>query len=532
MTGAEHVAHAEPLIRKWIELRARFGFSEWLSNVYFGEDMKGLLLLADRADDPEVATLAAMALDMGFVEVAGHTQAGAFGATHGRSYMKNKMTALDEDTFSLMKMVADDTDYDYQAVDDGILLATAQRYRPPEVVRRIARSDGTAVVRQRQSLPLDPTAPVAPDPVAPYGFDYDDPDDLMVWWGIGSQFAWQVLPLTLSTIDEYSLWETALFQRAASLRPAAESGEIEELQHLTQGLAYQLNAPLLSQANTYTWRSPGAMLSTSQCWRPGQRSEQNHVWQATLDANAQVFATHPAEPVPDTTDWFTNSTYWTGNAASPCAMQDETVTVSIHAPQYESNPAGLRDLAYEPYTHAYFPIEHFDEVVERDGWVVGRKGDGYVALWSYRPTTWREYDPATEPTRGMTEPFDLLAEGGADNVWLTEVANAADFPFDAFVEAVTTAEVSVERLGPDAADGFGVRYVSPSRGVVEARWGRSIEHDPYFDVDGSSPPLTDYPRWDAPWTHVDFDTTTYEVEESGWGLLLDFVTTTRRTTGP
>jgi hypothetical protein len=84
MTGAEHVAHAEPLIRKWIELRARFGFSEWLSNVYFGEDMKGLLLLADRADDPEVATLAAMALDMGFVEVAGHTQAGAFGAPHGR----------------------------------------------------------------------------------------------------------------------------------------------------------------------------------------------------------------------------------------------------------------------------------------------------------------------------------------------------------------------------------------------------------------------------------------------------------------
>ena len=191
MTGAEHLAHAEPLIRRWIELRARFGFSEWLSNVYFGEDLKGLLLLADRADDPEIARLAAMALDMGFVEVAAHTQAGAFGATHGRSYMKDKMTALDEDTFSLMKMVADDTAYDYQAVDDGILLATARRYRPPEVVRRIARSDETSVVRQRQSLPLDPTEPYTADPQAPYGLDYDDPDNLMVWWGIGSQFgAW------------------------------------------------------------------------------------------------------------------------------------------------------------------------------------------------------------------------------------------------------------------------------------------------------------------------------------------------------
>lgn len=532
MTGREHMAHAGPLIRKWIELRSRFGFSEWLSNVYFGEDMKGLLLVADRADDPEMATLAAMALDMGFVEVAGHTQAGAFGATHGRSYMKNKMTALDEDTFSLMKMVADDTGYGYQAVDDGILLATAHRYRPPEVVRRIARSDQTAVVRQRQSLPLDPTEPYTPDPVAPYGFDYDDPDSLMVWWGVGSQFAWQVLPLTLATIDDYSLWDTALFQRAASLRPAAESGEIAELQQLTQSLAYQLNAPLLSEVNTYTWRAPDVMLSTAQCWRPGQRSEQNHVWQATVDANAQVFVTHPAEPVPATTDWFTNSTYWTGNAASPCALQDETVTVSIHAPQYESNPGGMSDLAYEPYTHAYFPTEHFDEVVERDGWVIGRKGGGYVALWSYRPTAWRVYDPATEPTRGMTEPFDLLAEGGADNVWLTEVGTADDSTFEAFVEAVTSAEPTVERLGPDPADGFDVRYRSPSRGAVVASWGRSIEHAPVFTVDGSSPPVADYPRWDAPWAEVAFDTTTYEVSEDGWGLLLDFTTTTRETSAP
>jgi hypothetical protein len=532
MTGEEHMAHAEPLIRRWIDLRARFGFSEWLSNVYFGEDLKGLLLLADRADDPEIATLAAMALDMGFVEVASHTQDGAFGATHGRSYMKDKMTARDEDTFSLMKMVVDDTALDYQAVDDGILLATARRYRPPEVVRQIARSNDTAVVRQRQSLPLDPTLPYTPDPEAPYGLDYDDPDNLMVWWGIGSQFAWQVLPLTLETIDRYSLWETDLFQRAASLRPAAESGEITDLQQLAQGLAYQLNAPLLSEVNTYTWRSPDVMLSSAQCWRPGQRSEQNHVWQATLDPDAQVFTTHPSTPVPEGTDWFTNSTYWTGNAASPCTLQHQNVSISIYAPQYESNPAGMSDLAYEPYTHAYFPTEHFDEVVERDGWVIGRKGDGYVALWSYRPTTWRTYDPATEPTRGMTEPFDLLAEGGADNVWLSEVGNATTSTFDEFVEAVTTAELEVVPRGGTARDGFDVRYASPSQGLLEASWGRTIEREPSLVVGGTPADIGDYPRWDSPWSQVEFDTTAYEVEAGGWVLALDFSTSTRRSSEP
>jgi hypothetical protein len=532
MTGEEHMVHAEPLIRGWIDRRARFGFSEWLSNVYFGEDLKGLLLLADRADDPELATLAAMALDMGFVEVASHTQNGAFGATHGRSYMKDKMTARDEDTFSLMKMVADDTELDYQAVDDGILLATAQRYRPPEVVRQIAQSDDTAIVRQRQSLPLDPTLAYTPDPEAPYGFDFDDPDNLMVWWGIGSQFAWQVLPLTLETIDRYSLWETALFQRAAALRPAAESGEITDLQQLAQGLAYQLNAPLLSEVNTYTWRSPDVMLSSAQCWRPGQRSEQNHVWQATLDADAQVFTTHPSTPVPEGTDWFTNSTYWTGNAASPCTLQHENVSISIYAPRYESNPAGMSDLEYEPYTHAYFPTEHFDEVVERDGWVIGRQGDGYVALWSYRPTTWREYDPATEPTRGLAEPFDLLAEGGADNVWITEVGHAESSTFDQFVESVATAEIEVVPRGGRSRDGFDVRYNSPSLGPIDAQWGQAIERAPVFRGDGEPLEVADYPRWHSPWSLVPFDITTYEVESGGWGLVLDFDSITRQTSEP
>lgn len=533
MTGREHMAHAEPLIRRWIDLRARFGFSEWLSNVYFGEDLKGLLLLADRAEDPELARLAAMALDLGFVEVAAHTQNGAFGSTHGRSYMKDKMTALDEDTFSLMKMVVDDTEHDYQAVDDGILLATARRYRPPEVVRRIARSDETSIVRQRQSLPLDPTEPYTPDPVAPDGFSYDDPDDLMVWWGIGSAFAWQTLPLTLDTIERYSLWDTALFQRAADLRPIAEAGEIAQLQQLAQRLAYQLNSPLLSEAATYTWRSPAVMLSSVQCWRPGQRSEQNHVWQATIDANAQVFTTHPAAPVPDDPDWFTNSAYWTGNAATPCTVQHENVGISIYAPQYESDPDGFADLRYEPYTHAYFPTEHFDEVVERDGWVIGRRGDGYVALWSNRPTRWRRYDPLTEPTRGITEPFDLIAEGGADNVWIVEVGSGTGHQdFERFVDAVTGAGVIVERLGPEPADGFDVRYDSPSQGTVTARWGRPIEHDPTFAVDGRPVELAGYPRWDSPWARVPWGDTTYEVDADGWTLLLDFATATRRTTAP
>jgi hypothetical protein len=163
-----------------------------------------------------------MMLDVLFVEIASNSHAGAFGSTHGRSYMKDKLTALDEDNFDVSKLVFDDTEYPYQHVDTAVWIARAQKYRVPEAARQIAQSDEVAVVRQRQSLPLDPLGPVDPDVEAPYGFDYGDPDNLMVWWGIGGQFPWQVVPLSVETMEQYDLWESELFKRAGDLQPIVE----------------------------------------------------------------------------------------------------------------------------------------------------------------------------------------------------------------------------------------------------------------------------------------------------------------------
>lgn len=518
MTGRERMAHARPLILRWMALRARYGFSEWLSNVYWMEDFMGVFLLAEWSDDPEIATWAQMMLDLMFVELAGHTHEGAFGATHGRSYNKDKMSALDEDTFTMARMVFDDTAYPYQRTDNTSLLAVASRYRPPEVARRIVADDGPAVIRQRQSLPLDPSEPLVADPIPPDGQSYDDP---LVWWSMGAQFAWQVVPLSVELIDTYDLWDTDNFGQAASLRPIVEGAEIGQLQELALALACPLNPGLLSEVDTYTWRSPEVMLSTAQDWRKGCRSEQGHIWQATLDANAQVFTTHPRQPLPATTDWYQDTGWWTGDGATPRSVQHDNVNISIYAPGYESVDEGpLAELGYEPLTHAYFPVEYFDEVVETDGWVIGRKGDGYVALWSWRPTEWRLHDPATEPTGGRTERFDLVAPGGADNVWIAEVGRAADWggadPFAAFVDAVTGAEIAVTDLGPAVGDGFDVRYGSPTGGTVTVGWDAPLR------VDGVEIPLTGGARWEAPWATAAWGSLIYRAEAGGEVLVLDF----------
>jgi hypothetical protein len=44
--------------------------------------------------------------------------------------------------------------------------------------------------------------------------------------------------------------------------------------------------------------------------------------------------------------------------------------------------------SYLPFTRAWFPQDRFDEVRQANGWTLGRKGNGYVALWSEQGLVW------------------------------------------------------------------------------------------------------------------------------------------------
>ena len=184
----------------------------------------------------------------------------------------------------------------------------------------------------------------------------------------------------------------------------------------------------------------------------------------------------------------------------PRSAQHGAAVINMYAPQYESPTAPPLDtFGYLPYTHAYFPTERFDEIVQRDGWTFGRKGDGYVALWSWRPTEWRTHDPAVTFTNGLTQAFDLVAPGGAHNVWISEVGDADRWgSFEAFVAAVAAAPVSVTDLGADGAisRGFDVTYRSPTEGTLSFSWTGPLT------VDGAEVALHGTERIDNPFSTV------------------------------
>ena len=85
MNGTQHVNHALPLVNRWLEWRAKFGFSEWHSDIYLEEDLMALLNLVEFAQDNDTATKAAMLVDILAFDFANNYFKGIYATTNGRT---------------------------------------------------------------------------------------------------------------------------------------------------------------------------------------------------------------------------------------------------------------------------------------------------------------------------------------------------------------------------------------------------------------------------------------------------------------
>jgi len=533
MTGAAHRERARGFVERWMEERWATGFAEWLSNVYYQKDLTPLLTLAEFAEDPEIATRAAILLDALLLDVATHLHENVFGATHGRSYMKDKYRGPEEDTWNATHLLFGKKGtrlYTSRGDPGATLFARAQRWRLPAVIQEAAQDRGTSLARTRQSFFVDERGPIVDDPAYPPGHPFEDSEpSFTFWWGLGAQTLWQVVPITVIQGDRYDLWSTSVLRPFQPLRAIlGDPPDVALGQEIAQGTWPASAAQLLREANTYTWRTPDFMLSTVQDWRKGANAAQVHAWQATFDADALVFTTHPMNPVQPPSEWVGRDEgspgYWTGTASMPRSAQHENVAIHVYSPLYaDGGVLGFFD--YEALTHAYVPRDQFDQVVRRGKWLFAKRGKGYLALWSWRKTEWQEY-PAEELALPANRPkgsFDLVAPGGADNVWIVECGRQKDYgTFELFQAAMENAAVEVEPfdtgLGHQA---FDVVYASPSQGRLKLPW------EGPFVVNGRERALDGYPRIDNRWVTAARGDPSWDVRGRRGRLLLDWAAGTR-----
>ncbi|MEY8355572.1 hypothetical protein AALB39_19745 [Lachnospiraceae bacterium 54-53] len=102
---------------------------------------------------------------------------------------------------------------------------------------------------------------------------------------------------------------------------------------------------------------------------PGVFGYQQHMWYAALDQTAVVFANHPGGSCEACS---TRPGYWFGNGIMPALKQVKNVLYGIYR---------IPEIHPIPFTHVYWPTGRFEEQIMEDGWLAGKAGGGYLALW-------------------------------------------------------------------------------------------------------------------------------------------------------
>ncbi len=104
-------------------------------------------------------------------------------------------------------------------------------------------------------------------------------------------------------------------------------------------------------------------------FEPGVYGYQQHMWYAALSPAAVVFVNHPGGSCEACS---TRPGYWFGNGIMPALKQVKNVLYAIYRIP-ETHPI--------PFTHIYWPQSRFEEQIMTDGWLAGKSGNGYTALW-------------------------------------------------------------------------------------------------------------------------------------------------------
>jgi hypothetical protein len=491
-SGRWHMEHARALLLQWIELRARTGFSEWDSETYYPEDLAPLLNLVDFANDPKVSTRAAMMVDVILFDVAVDSFYGQFATSSGRITAGSIKSANGSMT-TIAALAWGQGKFTSISNMGAVALATSKKYEAPPVIQALALDNPEEYLNyERHSFNFEDASL--------YGMDVNNINDIPRFWGMGEFTIPPVIDQTINTTDTWNLWHYPDFKDLKDIAKSLQS--IHGLPLASRLLDPDPNGVYMGEVNKVTYRTPDYMLSSAQSFRPGEKGYQQHIWQATLSPYAVVFTNNPDSMRSDDSQ---RPSYWMGNGRQPRTVQYMNLLIAMYdIPRYKSAPKPLEARHYA-FTHAYFPKWAFDEVIEQNGWIFGRIRDGYVALYSDQPYQW--------VTEGPDADQEIVAPG-YKNVWICQLGRASvDGSFAAFVSAVTNANLTVS--------GLKVHYEAAGIGDVSVGWNDN------FIVKGQVIPLENYPRFDNPYAHADFNNLIYEIEFNGMSLYLNFKNVSR-----
>jgi hypothetical protein len=499
MNGTQHVQHALPKINQWIEWRSRFGFSEWHSDVYYEEDLAALLNIVEFAQDNATATKAAMLVDLFAFDFANHYFNGTYATTNGRTYDDKKVgtslinlpsrASFAETAWILLGLGYHDPNAGNSMA--AVALSTSNKYTPPPILEAIANATlDYHESKDRNSINIAD----GPD----YGFGYESENDMMFWWPMSAVFSSETIEPSLNLTEYYNLGYNTVFndEMLVDLLKVAADLYGMSLPEVCAFIKEATQGAVLEETNTYTYRTPYYQLSGAQDHQKGMAGYQEYIWQASLDEYAYIFT--------NSYGGFRFEDYVGG--FKPRA----TLYKNLGVIEYDrlSQPLLMEIvyliLGFDPYIQTYFPRWAFDEVIQQDKWIFGRRLNSYVGLYSDEPITWESnYE---------------LRTFGRKNAYIVELGSIEDYgTFDNFTTSLSETRVDVRHL----AVGYDIQYLSPTRGLVKVAWNGPMT------VAGEEVDLGPYPKFENEFCIQAFNTLRTTIEHGNMKLVLDFENATR-----
>jgi hypothetical protein len=475
-TGAEHRDDGRRRLVNWLGLRFRFGFSEWLSPVYYEEDVAALSLLVDHAPDAEIAERAAGVLDLLLLDCALHRFEGHFAASSGRLYESQKKHPASSEMQPIVDLAFTDDDVSANWDRIGMVFCLRRSYEVPAVIREIAEDPSPRTVRSGHGLDIAEAVAL-----------YDAPDDTestgaLLW----AMEAFVNPGAVRTTMTAFDAWRMATNPFLSALKA------LEWVPRVLLPIAMRLAKPVvagtaLERAHVTTTRSDSYLLSSAQHYRPGHFGDQQHLWHVLLPGGVPIFATHPGGRVVDDATRKKTPAAWVGNGVNPNVAAAGPVLLAVYDTR---GRRGLGEARRVKGSHLYVPFDDLDECARGSHWLAVRQGNALVGVLA--------------TSELVAESGEALRQDGVVTGWVVICAELAEHEsLDGFSSWLSLCSVVLSGAKLDVA--------TPDATYALAR-GRLRKDAQRL--------ASDYGRYDSGWVKAAFDSDMIEIRGTSGSLTL------------
>ena len=517
-SGTEHTEMAKERIDAWMYQRYYYGFNEYYSNNYYPEDIAPManFIQFAKAEDAEMVSKMKIIMDIIWLDIAtqsykyvdtnGDTQY-AFVSASGRMYMDNKSG---DDTGNRLRpyinLVLENGDA-YKTESNRFFVCFKRMYestvngepiyRVPDVIKEIFNDTSEKqIVKSSNGITISE--------LEEDGLIGQDVSQIMMQMGMEAFSNKEVIDNSIAYLNKNKLFANEFLNdfKLVNLWPFTLTRSL--------GLASSLlnpstNGKAIQRANVYTYQTAYYSMSTAQAHFAGDYADQHQINVATLGGNLSVYT---AQPMRNST----RGQYWVGYGRLPYSVQDENVNISIYT---IPSSKGMLEPHIVKYTHAYFPVGLFDEVITDhidNGYIFGRKGDTYVMLRAIsegdgklsfkndmegvtEEILAKDREKIKDNVRKLIEGsgdlrYDLIFEGGSAHAWIIELGSVAENDsFESFVVQMLSNSYEFKNMT--------VSYKSGNQSF-------EVKYNEYFKLNDQTV-NTDYARYENPYVNGKID---------------------------